>query len=202
MFYYRVKASGDWAHLRGKFLINGWPSKVVVYLEGPPPGTEILVTRFKVKRTKKLLPFKVNRFFFHGIIIISQIFWDITPMNMFLICFQPPEKISLRSISQGSIILNPEFSEGMSFWHASGCQGRVVSSSSARTGQNFAVVSNRTESWQGLEQDITDRITIDRFYIVSSWIKVSGGHDEECEVLATIKLEWSDSTATYQLAGK
>ncbi|KAL2585865.1 hypothetical protein AAZV13_13G018700 [Glycine max] len=33
----------DWVTMQGKFLLNGSPSKVVLYLEGPPPGIDILL---------------------------------------------------------------------------------------------------------------------------------------------------------------
>jgi len=40
--------------LQGKFLLNGVASKAVIYLEGPPMGTDILVNSLIVKRAKKL----------------------------------------------------------------------------------------------------------------------------------------------------
>ena len=46
----------DWVQMQGKFLINGSPSKVVVYLEGPPPGVDILVNTLVVKHAAKTPP--------------------------------------------------------------------------------------------------------------------------------------------------
>lgn len=46
----------EWAELRGKFLLNGSPSKVFIYLEGPPVGTDILLKSFVVKLAKETLP--------------------------------------------------------------------------------------------------------------------------------------------------
>lgn len=46
----------DWAQLQGKFLINGSPSSVVVYLEGPPAGTDILLNSLVVKHAPKTPP--------------------------------------------------------------------------------------------------------------------------------------------------
>ena len=43
----------DWVELRGKFLLNGSLSKVVIYLEGPPPSTDILVNNLVVKHATK-----------------------------------------------------------------------------------------------------------------------------------------------------
>jgi hypothetical protein len=46
----------DWVTLQGKFLLNGSSSKVVLYLEGPPPGTDILVNTLVVKHAAKATP--------------------------------------------------------------------------------------------------------------------------------------------------
>jgi len=46
----------DWVQMKGKFLLNGSPSKVVVYLEGPPPGTDILVNTLVIKHAAKTPP--------------------------------------------------------------------------------------------------------------------------------------------------
>lgn len=46
----------DWVTMQGKFLLNGSPSKVVLYLEGPPPGTDILVNTLVVKHAAKTPP--------------------------------------------------------------------------------------------------------------------------------------------------
>ena len=46
----------DWVQLQGKFLINGNPSSVVIYLEGPPPGTDILLNSMVVRHAPKTPP--------------------------------------------------------------------------------------------------------------------------------------------------
>lgn len=42
--------------MQGKFLLNGSPSKVVIYLEGPPAGTDILLNNLFVKHAAKIPP--------------------------------------------------------------------------------------------------------------------------------------------------
>ena len=42
--------------MQGKFLLNGSPSKVVVYLEGPAPGADILVNTLVIKHADKTPP--------------------------------------------------------------------------------------------------------------------------------------------------
>lgn len=46
----------DWVQLQGKFLLNSNPSKVVVYLEGPPSGTDILLNSISLKHAEKIPP--------------------------------------------------------------------------------------------------------------------------------------------------
>jgi hypothetical protein len=44
----------DWVRLQGKFLLNGSPSKVVIHIEGPPSGIDILLNSLIVKHAEKI----------------------------------------------------------------------------------------------------------------------------------------------------
>ncbi|KAK2660054.1 hypothetical protein Ddye_006587 [Dipteronia dyeriana] len=46
----------DWVQMQGEFLLNASPAKVVVYIEGPPPGIDILVNSLVVKKAEKVPP--------------------------------------------------------------------------------------------------------------------------------------------------
>lgn len=46
----------DWVVLQGKFLLNGSPKRVVIYIEGPPAGTDILINSLAVKHAEKIPP--------------------------------------------------------------------------------------------------------------------------------------------------
>uniref|UniRef100_A0A1D1YIL8 Endo-1,4-beta-xylanase A n=1 Tax=Anthurium amnicola TaxID=1678845 RepID=A0A1D1YIL8_9ARAE len=176
----------EWVQLQGKFLLNNCPSRVVVYLEGPPSGIDILVNNLVVRRAKKPPPLPPPDF-------------EIITGRMF----------ELRMSPETNIILNPDFSEGLHSWHPNSCNGYVISGGSAfvegttaKSGGSYAVVSNRTESWQGLEQDITDRVAPNSSYNVSAWVRVYGGILKTYEVQATIKLEYLDSTTSFMSAGR
>ncbi|CAI0464243.1 unnamed protein product [Linum tenue] len=106
------------------------------------------------------------------------------------------------SNSKTNIIVNHDFSQGLQSWHPNSCEGFVVSSDSDNPGL-LAVVSNRTERWQGLEQDITSKVSPGLTYSVSALVGISGpteGSSEEA--LATLKLEHTGSGANYMLVGK
>lgn len=109
-----------------------------------------------------------------------------------------------------NIIVNHDFSNGLHSWHANCCNGFVVSAecgdrgkpSSSRSGGNYAVVTNRTKCWQGLEQDITSRVLPGSTYSVSACVGVSGPLSGSTDVLATLKLENHGSATSYMLIGK
>ena len=107
-----------------------------------------------------------------------------------------------------NIILNPDFSRGLNSWHPNCCDGFVLSSDSGHSGfstkpgGNYAVVSNRKECWQGLEQDITSRISPCSTYSISARVGVSGLVQYPTDVLATLKLEYQNSATSYLLVGK
>lgn len=42
--------------LQGKFLLNGSPLRAIIFLEGPPPGTDILINSLVVKHAEKVPP--------------------------------------------------------------------------------------------------------------------------------------------------
>lgn len=94
-----------------------------------------------------------------------------------------------------NIIVNYDFSNGLHSWHTncSKCDGYAVS----KPGGNYAVVTNRKEFWQGLEQDITARISAGSTYKVSAFVGVSGTADAE----ATLKIKNQASDTTYLCIG-
>ncbi|CAI0464238.1 unnamed protein product [Linum tenue] len=159
----------DWVQLQGEFLLNGFPSRVIIYFEGPPAGTDILINSLTVGDSMGN---------------------------------------SNSSNSKTNIIVNHDFSQGLQSWHPNSCEGFVVSSDSdnpgllARLVGGYAVVSNRKESWQGLEQDITARVSPCVTYSVSAIVGVSGHIQGSAEVIATVKLEQQGSGTQYLRVGK
>ncbi|XP_022884483.1 uncharacterized protein LOC111401132 isoform X2 [Olea europaea var. sylvestris] len=108
-----------------------------------------------------------------------------------------------------NIILNNDFSGGLHLWHPNCCDAFVISEESgnsevipAKLSGRYAVVNNRSECWQGLEQDITTRVSMGSTYTVCAWVAVSGAHDGVSDVLATLKLEYRDSAVTYLFIGR
>ena len=114
-----------------------------------------------------------------------------------------------RSIHDINIISNHDFSRGLLFWSLNSCDGYVVSGESsllkgvtAMTGTNYAIITNRTQAWQGLEQDITGKVSVGSTYCVSAHVRVWGGSQEPAPVIATLKLEHLDSPPSYIFVGR
>ncbi|KAL0378281.1 UNVERIFIED_CONTAM: Endo-1,4-beta-xylanase 1 [Sesamum radiatum] len=113
------------------------------------------------------------------------------------------------STSATNIILNHDFSGGLHLWHPNCCNGFVVPSESgypqwlsSNLRGRFAVITNRTECWQGLEQDITNRVSAGSTYEVCAWVGISGDLGAVADVQATLKIEYQDSSVNYLFIGK
>ncbi len=110
--------------------------------------------------------------------------------------------------SATNIIMNHDFSGGLHSWHPNCCDYFVVSTELGhpgflkKPGGNYAVVSNRKECWQGLEQDITNMVSPGSTYYVSACVGVSGPIQGLTDVLATLRLEYRDSPICYLFIGK
>ncbi|KAL3514335.1 hypothetical protein ACH5RR_027052 [Cinchona calisaya] len=114
-----------------------------------------------------------------------------------------------RSSSAVNIIHNSDFSEGIHSWHPNCCEAFVVSSDSScietkspKLGSRYAVITNRKESWQGLEQDITSRVSTGSTFMVSARVGVSGAVQGYADVLATLKLEYRNKDTSYLFIGR
>ncbi|CAN4095306.1 unnamed protein product [Withania somnifera] len=106
-------------------------------------------------------------------------------------------------------ILNHDFSEGLHLWRTNCCNAFVVPAGSCNykgiaedVGCSYAVVTNRTECWQGLEQDITSRISAGCVYTISAWVGVSGAFHGSTDVQATLRLVYQNADTSYLFISK
>ncbi|XP_022137962.1 uncharacterized protein LOC111009247 [Momordica charantia] len=108
-----------------------------------------------------------------------------------------------------NILLNHDFSMGLQFWHPNSCDGHVAPAesnyreeASVNSCAKYAVVTNRNECWQGLEQEITNKISPGITYSVSASVGVSGPLQGSADVLATLKLEYKDYATSFLFIGR
>jgi len=66
----------------------------------------------------------------------------------------------------------------------------------------MAVVTKRTIWWQGLEQDITSRVSAGSSYTVSACVGVSGTFHGSTDVLATLRLVYQNADTDYLFISK
>ncbi|KAI3758448.1 hypothetical protein L6452_06011 [Arctium lappa] len=148
----------DWVQLQGKFLLNGSPSKVVIYLEGPPSGTDILLDGLMVKHAAKIPP-------------------------------SPPPVVENPDYGV-NIIANSNLSDGTNGWFPLGsCVLSVMTGSphilppAARDtlgpheplSGRCIQTANRTQTWMGPAQMITDKVKLYVTYQVSAWVRLGPG---------------------------
>ncbi|XP_057431422.1 endo-1,4-beta-xylanase 1-like isoform X2 [Lotus japonicus] len=148
----------DWVEMQGKFLLNGSPSKVVLYLEGPPPGIDILLNTLVVKHAAK------------------------TPPS------SPPD---FENAAFGAnIIENSDLADGTNGWFPLGNCTLSVATGSPRIippmardslgpheslSGRYILVTNRTQTWMGPAQMITEKLKLFLTYQVSAWVRISSG---------------------------
>ncbi|GKB26906.1 glycosyl hydrolase family 10 protein [Tanacetum coccineum] len=148
----------DWTQLQGKFLLNGMQSKVVIYLEGPPPGTDILLDGFVVQHAEKIPP--------------------------------SPQPVIENPDYGVNVITNSNLNDGTNGWFPLGnCVLKVVTGSphilppAARDtlGPHEPLsgrcihITNRTQTWMGPAQMITDKVNLYLTYQVSTWVRLGPG---------------------------
>lgn len=108
-----------------------------------------------------------------------------------------------------NILVNHDFSMGLQHWHPNGCNGYVTltqsnyqEETSINSCVKHAVVTDRNECWQGLEQEITNKISSGITYSVSARVGVSGSLQGSADVLATLKLVQGDSATSFLCIGR
>lgn len=108
-----------------------------------------------------------------------------------------------------NVVSNFDFSEGLASWSPNSCHAFVALDESGyingirpNSGSAYAIVTERTQNWQGLEQDITNKIAPDMKYIVSAYVRVSGEVHDPIIVSATLKLENHDNSNNFLSVGR
>ncbi|KAJ3672826.1 hypothetical protein LUZ60_006200 [Juncus effusus] len=108
-----------------------------------------------------------------------------------------------------NIITNHDFSQGLNSWNPNSCHLSIASDDSTykngirpNCGGNYVIVTQRSQTWQGLEQDVTDKIAPDVKYEISSFVRVCGEIHESTIVQATLKLENHDNSTNFLCIGR
>ncbi|XP_071728739.1 endo-1,4-beta-xylanase 1-like [Rutidosis leptorrhynchoides] len=148
----------DWVQLQGKFLLNGLQSKVVIYLEGPPSGTDILLDGLIVKHAEKLPPSPppVIESPDYGVNIITN-----SNLSDGTNVFFPLGSCSLNVTTGSPHVLPPDARDTLGPHEP--LSGRCINT------------TNRTQTWMGPAQMITDKVKLYVTYQVSAWVRLGPG---------------------------
>ncbi|KAK9116640.1 hypothetical protein Sjap_015587 [Stephania japonica] len=154
----KLVSDKEWMKLKGKFLLNSVPSRVVIFLEGPPSGIDILLNVLVVNHAAKLPPSPppVVKNVAFGVNIVKN-----SDLNDSLYGWFSLGPCSM-SVATGSPLLLPPIARE-SLGHDELLSGYYIH------------VYNRTDTWMGPAQMITDRLKLFVTYQVSAWVRVGIG---------------------------
>ncbi|KQK13823.1 uncharacterized protein LOC100831608 [Brachypodium distachyon] len=153
----------DWVQVQGKFLLNSTVAKATIYIEGPQAGVDLLLNCLVVKHAQKAPP--------------------------------SPEP-DFENLEYGAnIIQNSNLDDGLNGWFPLGPCALAVGDGSPRVlppmaQESLALddeplngkhihVTNRTQTWMGPAQIITDKLTLHATYQVSAWVRVVAGSGKQ-----------------------
>ncbi|OIV96399.1 hypothetical protein TanjilG_09826 [Lupinus angustifolius] len=177
----------DWAQMQGKFLLNGSPSKVFVYLEGPPSGTDILLNTLVIKHAPKTPPS--------------------TPQDFEDAAFGI------------NIIENSDLAKGTNGWFPLGNCTLSVGTGSPRIippmardslgpheslSGHYILVTNRTQTWMGPAQMITEKLKLFLTYQVSAWVRIGSGSSgpQNVNIALSVDDQWVNGGQVEVADGK
>ena len=102
-----------------------------------------------------------------------------------------PAQPTLGVETLGETLLNPGFEAGLEPWGWPGGRWTIATTTGdTHSGQQAAIVSDRTESWQGISQSLLGRIEPGRTYYCSAWVRIENAP----EALVTIHVTKIDDS--------
>jgi len=75
-----------------------------------------------------------------------------------------------------NVLLNPGFEDGTAEWAARSCTFSTVTSP-VHSGSRSGRATNRTDTWQGIQQNMLDKMVIGGTYRISGWVRISSSSD-------------------------
>ncbi|EER93683.1 uncharacterized protein LOC8056729 [Sorghum bicolor] len=148
----------EWVQLQGKILLNSTVAKASIYIEGPPAGVDVLLDSLVVKHAQKAPPAPAPDFenLEYGANIIQNCNLDDGLNGWF-----PLGPCTLSVHDGGPRVLPPM------------AQDSLALGDEPLNGKHIHV-TNRTQTWMGPAQIITDKLTLYATYQVSAWVRVGG----------------------------
>lgn len=108
---------------------------------------------------------------------------------------------------EDNIILNPDFEDGTNYWTGRNCtiaryesmnDGKIV----PQTGKYFAAATQRTQDWNGIQQEITGKAQRKLAYELTALVRINGTNVTNANIRATLYVKLADSREQYIGIGK
>lgn len=101
-----------------------------------------------------------------------------------------------------NIIVNPSFEDGLNNWSGRGCKialhdsmadGKIV----PQSGKVFASATDRTQSWNGIKQEISGKVQRKLVYDVTAVVRIFGKNVSTATVQATLWVQTPNQRDQY-----
>ena len=123
-------------------------------------------------------------------------------MYLFLIFQKFTSTEACVSTGDESIIINPQFEDGLNNWSGRSCKivlhdsmadGKIV----PKSGKYFACATERTQFWNGIQQEITGRVQRKLAYEITALVRIYGNNVTNADVRATLWVQTPDLREQY-----
>lgn len=90
-----------------------------------------------------------------------------------------------------NLVVNPNFEDGLNNWSGRSCKivchdsmadGKIV----PQSGKAFAAATERTQNWNGIQQEITGKVERKRVYEATAVVRIYGNNVTSATVQATL----------------
>uniref|UniRef100_A0A804P959 GH10 domain-containing protein n=1 Tax=Zea mays TaxID=4577 RepID=A0A804P959_MAIZE len=167
----------EWVQLQGKILLNSTVAKASIYIEGPPAGVDVLLDSLVVKHAQKAPPAPAPDFenLEYGANIMQNSNLDDGLNGWF-----PLGPCTLSVHDGGPRVLPPMAQESLEL------------DDEPLNGKHIHV-TNRSQTWMGPAQIITDKLTLYATYQVSAWVRVgahASGAPQTINVAFAVDSQW------------
>lgn len=90
--------------------------------------------------------------------------------------------------------MNPTFDDGLNNWSGRGCKIALHNSMEdlkilPSVGKNFASATERTQSWNGIQQEMTKRVKRTLAYEVTAMVRIYGSSVSSADIKATLLVQ-------------
>lgn len=107
---------------------------------------------------------------------------------------------------EGNIVLNPSFEDGLNNWSGRGCRivlhdaidGKIF----PKSGKYFAAATGRTQTWNGIQQELTQRVKRKLAYQVTALVRIYSKNVASSNVGVTLYVQTPDLREQYIVIGR